>query len=100
MIPMLRTWLLITFTVAGIQLSAQYVPDLNFRLAIADNCAACIDGTGNLTASAKTLDTLNADNYNIADITGINGFINLEKFFCSQNQISIVPPLPDSLKIF
>ncbi|MEO5674909.1 MAG: T9SS type A sorting domain-containing protein [Chitinophagales bacterium] len=96
----IRIWIIIIFAGGALGSSAQYIPDANFRQAIEDQCPDCIDGAGYLTAEAQILDTLHVDNSSISDITGIEGFLNLRKFFCTQNQIVIVPPLPDSLRVF
>ncbi len=82
------------------ELHAQYIPDANFRQAINTQCPTCIDGNGYLKPDAQTLTSLLADNGNIADITGVDGFLNLEQFFCSQNQLTFLPNLPDSLNTF
>lgn len=100
MILMLRPILLLILVFHSLQLFGQYVPDSNFREAITLQCPTCLDGSGHLTAAAQTLTILIANDDSIADITGIEGFTGLEQFYCTGNQITVVPPLPDSLKGF
>lgn len=42
--------------------------------------------------------SINCSSLNIADLTGIGYFTNLDTLDCSKNQLSFLPPLPDSLK--
>jgi Leucine-rich repeat (LRR) protein len=78
------------------------IPDLNFRNAIRRDCPACIDDCGNLSDEAATIIGLNVANlslaYPIRDLTGIEGFLNLEVLNVSSNTISNFPRLPNSLK--
>lgn len=80
--------------------SGQCIADANFRAAIASDCPTCIDNnSGCLLPPATTLLDLNVEGKNIADISGIEGFTSLQLFYCNNNAIVTIPPLPDSLKL-
>ena len=76
---------------------AQNIPDAQFAGAIRTICAACIDGSNNLTPTAAFLTDLNVDNKGINDLTGIGGFTSLDKLYCEFNNLTYLPPLPASL---
>jgi hypothetical protein len=76
---------------------AQHIPDAQFAGAIRTVCAACIDGSDNLTPTAAFLTDLNVDNKGINDLTGIGGFTSLDKLYCEFNNLTYLPPLPASL---
>jgi Leucine-rich repeat (LRR) protein len=77
------------------------IPDLYFRNAISRACPECIDGCGILTEEATKIKSLNVDNASsfqpITDLTGIEGFINLEILNISSNSITNFQRLPSSL---
>lgn len=78
-----------------------YFPDYNFKaklLSSSPTNQVAYSGTGYLKIDANNdneiqfteaavIDSLNVGNANIIDVTGINGFSNLKKFDCSNNQI-------------
>ena len=76
---------------------AQNIPDAQFASAIRTVCAACIDGSNNLTSTAAFLTDLNVDSKDIDDLTGIGGFTSLDKLYCEFNNLTYLPPLPASL---
>lgn len=78
----------------------QCINDINFRTAISNVCPTCIDNGGCLLPDAKNLTTLDVSGKSIADISGVYGFTGLQSFYCSNNNITTVPTLPDSLLIF
>jgi hypothetical protein len=73
-----------------------------FRNAILRACPTCINNCGNLTTDAERITKLNVDdaasNQFITDLTGIEGFVNLEELNISNNNIQIFPQLPEKLK--
>jgi Leucine-rich repeat (LRR) protein len=79
-----------------------HIADMYFRNAIRRDCPNCIDGCGNLTESAEQITRLNVDNaasfQPITDLTGIEGFLNLEVLNIGSNTIKIFPRLPNNLK--
>lgn len=81
---------------------SQCIPDANFRDAITNfnGCPTCLDINGCLTADAQNVTELLLNGQEIADITGVEGFTNLESLICTNNLLTFVPPLPDSLKKF
>ncbi|MBX7107352.1 MAG: leucine-rich repeat domain-containing protein [Chitinophagales bacterium] len=79
--------------------TGQCITDANFKAAIASDCPACIDINGCLLPTASTLQELDVAGKNIADISGIEGFTSLQTFYCNNNLIGSIPPLPDSLKV-
>ena len=78
---------------------SQHIPNANFAAAIRLACASCIDVSDNLLTPATSLTSLDVSNKNIADLTGIHAFISLTTFKCRQNQLTILPALPNSLTI-
>ena len=76
---------------------AQHIPDAQFAGAIRTVCAACIDGSDNLTPTAATLTDLNVNMKGINDLTGIGGFTSLDKLYCESNNLTVIPTLPASL---
>ena len=76
---------------------AQNIPDAQFAAAIRTVCAACIDGSNNLTPTAAFLTDLNVNNKGINDLTGIGGFTSLNILNCEFNNLTTLPTLPASL---
>jgi hypothetical protein len=98
----MKTYLLLFFAFLGFlgsRAAAQHIPDPNFAAAIRSECPACIDANDNLTASAATLTFLLVDNRNITDLTGIEYFTSLTYLYCDRNQLTTLPPLPNSLSV-
>ncbi len=83
--------------VAAFWLKAQNIPDANFAAAIRQQCPTCIDANNDLLPAAQTLTNLNVYSSNIADLTGVAGFTNLEALYCGANQLTSLPILPNSL---
>jgi hypothetical protein len=79
-----------------------YIPDVYFRNAILRDCPTCINNCGNLTTDAERITKLDVDdaasNQFITDLTGIEGFVNLEELNISNNNIKIFTRLPEKLK--
>ena len=74
------------------------IPDPNFAAAIRAACPTCIDAKNRLLAPASTLTSLDISNKNIANLIGIVGFTGLRTLFCSYNQLTSLPTLPNSLQ--
>jgi hypothetical protein len=77
------------------------IPDMYFRNAIRRDCPECLDDCGFLSEEAAKITRLNVDNASsfqpITDLTGIEGFINLEVLNISSNTIARFPRLPSAL---
>jgi hypothetical protein len=78
--------------------NATYVPDDNFEQALIDlgYDTAPLDNYV-LTSNINTLSFLNVSNKNIADLTGIEDFANLQDFYCDLNQLTSVDMSQNSL---
>jgi Leucine-rich repeat (LRR) protein len=74
-----------------------FISDANFAKAIRNACSTCIDACNNLLPPAKELKYLSLYGYNISDLTGIEGFTNLETLYCIYNKLSSLPKLPPNL---
>lgn len=71
-----------------------FVPDLNFRTFLTNDFPTFMDVTGDslLVDSAATLTgTLDCNNLSIADLTGMEYFINVTSIDCSENLLVSVP---------
>jgi Leucine-rich repeat (LRR) protein len=79
-----------------------YIPDIYFQKAIRRDCPTCIDFCNNLTADAARITRLNVNNaasfQPIRDLTGIEGFLNLEVLNIGSNTITKFPRLPSMLR--
>jgi Leucine-rich repeat (LRR) protein len=79
-----------------------HIADIYFQRAIRRDCPTCINGCNNLTADAETITRLNIDNASsfqpITDLSGIEGFLNLEELNIGSNTITNFPRLPNNLK--
>ncbi len=83
-------------------LSAQFVniPDANFRTWLNNNgYASCMNGTMMDTTCSLIVSAtkVNCSSANIADITGIQYFDNLDTLICNYNDITFLPPIHASL---
>ena len=75
-----------------------HVPDANFAATIRLYCPSCINACNDLTALAANLTELNLYGRNIEDLTGLEGFTNLQKLNCGGNtNLRVLPNLPASL---
>ena len=77
---------------------AQHIPDKVFAEKIRKECSACIDARNNLLPAAKNLKTLTVEIDSIRSIAGIEGFSALEDLNIWDNMISVLPPLPRTIK--
>jgi Leucine-rich repeat (LRR) protein len=78
------------------------IPDIYLRNAIRRSCPTCINNCGNLTADAANTTQLNIENLtafqSIKNLSGIEGFANLEELNIGSNTITNFPKLPEQLK--
>ncbi|HYV94701.1 MAG TPA: T9SS type A sorting domain-containing protein [Chitinophagales bacterium] len=93
---LIATALFILFSSA---IKAQYIPDSNFAAVIQSICPTCIDGNHYLTADAQTLTNLTFFGDTVPDLTGVDGFVNLDTLRCNSNHIINIPALPPHLKV-
>jgi len=73
-----------------------FIPDTNFRNFLNATYPTFMDISGDslITDSAATLTgTLDCNNQNIADLTGVEYFINITQLNCSSNQLTVLPDL-------
>ncbi|MEZ4905490.1 MAG: leucine-rich repeat domain-containing protein [Spirosomataceae bacterium] len=73
------------------------IPDPNFAAAIRISCPTCIGNCNNLLPPSAALTYLDISNKNISNLSGIEGFKNLQNLFCSNNKLSSLPTLPANL---
>ncbi len=81
-----------TLTVAT--LTGFQVPDANFAAAIRSVCPTCITDCNVLTNGTATLFRLDVSSKNISNLSGLEYFVNLRNFDCSNNNINTLPFLP------
>lgn len=82
---------------ASLTCFAQSIYDYNFASAIRTACPTCIGTFNNLLPPATTLTRLDVSNWNIADLSGIEGFTSLDTLLCNNNQLTRLPALPKNL---
>ena len=74
--------------------SKAFIPDTNFRNFLNADYPTFMDGDSLIIASAVTLvGLLNCSYYNIADLTGIEYFVNITQLICLYNQLTTLPSL-------
>ncbi len=81
-----------------ITISAQKIIDPNFAQAIRYFCPTCLDNTNVITDEGKKLRSLVISIQQINDLTGIEGFSSLANLNCENNNLTFIPPLPQSLQ--
>lgn len=67
------------------------IPDVNFKNILLANSSINTNGDGEIDceeASQPIVVALSVENKNIADLTGIEAFVNLRRLYCGNNQIS------------
>ena len=80
-----------------------YIPDINFRNFLNTNYPAFMDGSGDslLIDSAATLTgVLNCSNQNIADLTGVEYFVNITQLWCYNNQLTALPDFTNNTALY
>jgi gliding motility-associated-like protein len=87
----MRHTLLFLFLLVSISAKAQYtsIPDINFEKALIDQGidSGLPDGKV-LTSNINTINSLFLEGRNISDLTGIQGFVNLNNLDCSYNYLT------------
>ena len=75
------------------------IPDANFVVYLQTNFATCMVGNQmDITCTAlQTATIIDVSNLSINDLSGIQYFINLDILICSNNQLSSLPALPNSI---
>lgn len=77
---------------------AQQIVDTNFAKAIKAYDPMLIDDSFNLTEKAKTAIFINVSNFNIENLSGIEGFSALQYLYCFDNKLTNLPTLPNTLQ--
>ncbi|MEX1188921.1 MAG: T9SS type A sorting domain-containing protein [Bacteroidia bacterium] len=98
-----RIFMLFTFLVWHNQnLKAQFVTitDANFAIWLTDNYPSCMNGFDLDTTCSEIISEtfVSVGGLDISDLTGIQYFNNLVVLDCSTNQLSGLPPLPNSIQ--
>jgi WG containing repeat len=94
-----KVYLLIVLSFFKTTLPAQIIFDLQFAKAVRSQCPTCLNEQNELEEPAKKLVSLNLCFKQIKDLSGIEGFSELETLDCSNNLLTILPFMPNpSLK--
>ena len=95
----LITTLLTIFSVALCKAQWVTIPDANFVAWLQTNYPSCMNGNQmNTSCAAITSATwIDCGSQNITDLSGIENFSSLVYLFCNNNQLSVLPTLPNSL---
>jgi hypothetical protein len=84
--------LLLTILLVPFLLRAQivHIPDANFKAALVGNSGINTNGDDEIQVSeAEAYDgTIDVDDQGIADMTGLEAFVNLTRLECSYNQLT------------
>jgi uncharacterized repeat protein (TIGR01451 family) len=93
--------LLFIFCLQLVPAKAQWVtiPDANFAAKLQQLYPSCMNGNQMDTTCALIVNatTLNVNNSNISDLTGVEYFMNLTTLRCDSNSLSALPSLPNAL---
>ncbi|MDD3772763.1 MAG: T9SS type A sorting domain-containing protein [Weeksellaceae bacterium] len=65
-----------------------FIPDANFKTYLIANFDTDSDGEISYTEAAAVTGAISISNKNIADLTGIEAFINITELLCFQNQLT------------
>ncbi|MFN0200955.1 MAG: T9SS type A sorting domain-containing protein [Bacteroidia bacterium] len=95
-------WLINCFLFSSLSLSAQYVtiPDANFRGYLQQTFPSCFNASNQLDTTCTQITSityLNVAYKNIANLTGVRYFDALTNLYCSGNQLTTLPPLPNTV---
>ena len=102
----LRKLILVLSLALGLQTNVKaqkvYIPDANFRLWLNANFPSCMVGDSIDPTCPAVLNTkyIYIGNRTITNLTGIDVFVNDTILECKSINLSILPALPSSLKIF
>lgn len=87
-----------TITVAGTELNTAMIPDNNLRSFLMTLYPAFFCGNQLLTDSAATVTgSMDCSSQNIANLSGIQYFIGITDFDCSNNSLTVISALPPAL---
>ncbi len=92
------TTLLLSFC-TSIQAQWVSIPDTNFVNFLTLNYPQCMNGN-QMDTTCQAIQNeyaLNCNSQSISDLSGIGYFINLRILSCNQNQLDVLPPLPQFL---
>ena len=91
------------FALFSNHVKAQYItiPDTNFLAFLQTEVPGCLNGNQlDLSCPAVVnMTVLQCTNSNIADLTGLEAFVNLTELLCAGNELTSLPNLPASLTI-
>ena len=75
------------------------IPDANFAAYLQANFPSCMNGNlmDTTCAGIQNATSVNVYSMNIYDLTGIQYFSSISQFTCSQNQLTNLPALPNSI---
>ncbi|MDO9185394.1 MAG: T9SS type A sorting domain-containing protein [Bacteroidia bacterium] len=78
------------------------IPDTNFVAYLQTNFPTCMNGNlmDTTCAAIQNNTSVSVNGMNISDLTGIQYFTSLTILYCNTNQLTSLPPLPDSLQAF
>ena len=100
---MKKKFLLALLMMSTTVLKAQYVtiPDPNFVSWLQVNIPSAMNGNQMDTSNAAIMSwtLINVRDDSISDLTGIQYFKSIQTLDCSENQLSSLPPLPNSIKV-
>ncbi|AYQ30666.1 hypothetical protein [Runella sp. SP2] len=74
-----------------------HIPDDNFAAAIRSACPTCINAMDTLLPPAASITNLNIENKGIVSLSGLHGFSSLQTLWAVDNQVTVLPTLPNSL---
>lgn len=87
-----------TITVAGTPINTAMIPDDNLRSFLMALYPAFFCGNQLLTDSAATVTgSMDCSSHNIANLSGIQYFIGITDFDCSNNSLTVISALPPAL---
>ncbi len=76
------------------------IPDANFRAYLMSNYPSCFNSSDEMDTTCSpiiNLTTLDVENQNIKDLTGIQYFKKLQYLYCDDNPLTNLSSLPDGL---
>ena len=87
---MKKLYILILVALATLSSTAQIVniPDANFKAYLLYNVDTNNDGEIQESEAVAVTNTLWLNDLSISDLTGINAFINIERLYCNNNQLT------------
>ncbi|MBL0343512.1 MAG: hypothetical protein IPP71_23235 [Bacteroidetes bacterium] len=100
-IDLIKLYLILIGLFVSTSLNAQFVtiPDANFVTFLQTNYASCMNGNQMDTTCAAIISetSINCNNKNISDLSGIQFFDNLQSLNCTSNNLTTLNELPAGL---